>query len=184
MAITLYLDVALGATGIQQPSILPLNARLSGPQGVRNLKQTIALPAFGTLNIEAKQQLTPLATLVRRADFIIGHNIHHQLQRILLTASRVGDQKLISLLTPPRFGFDGGETAAICLRQLATEYFDLTGWPPSLNSDSLVAIYRTLYPQQPVLADRITVCEAVYGFLRAFQEREGVVLTGDVVELG
>ena len=133
MAISLYLDLALGATDGQQNPALQLNAQLLGKEYVQNFKQSIVLSLQRATTIAGAQQLKPLASFIQRAELIIGHNIHRLLQLILLEASRVGDQELISLLTPPRFGYDGGERVAVCLRQLATEYFDLVGWPPGLH---------------------------------------------------
>lgn len=175
--------MVLGATSKEYP-VLQFNARLLDQNGSEELQQSIVLSPPGYPADTVPEQLQSLRSLFLRAERIIGHNIYWQLQLLLRTTSRVGDQELASLLTPPRFGFDGGETAAVCLRQLATEYFDLVGWPQALYSDSLATIHRVLCPNSPGRQNRLTACQEVYNFLRDFQQQNQIVLKEDVWELG
>jgi len=136
----------------------------------------------GTALAQVLDELTPQ---VQQADLLVGHRIESSIAIILAEARHAGRHDLLNLLTPPQFGFAGGQRAAICLQQLAADYLRFLGESPTPPNTSLSTMYQRLFQQElvgtpPAMANVIT-CQRVYTHLRDFQREHGVDFGADVV---
>lgn len=126
-----------------------------------------------------------LTLQIEQADIILGHRIDLHLAAIIATARRADRKDVVAMLTHPRFGFDGGRLAAICIQRLAAEYFQFLGKSSSLTDTKLATIYRQLFQEELVgthdASTDIVACQRVYNHLRDFQLEYGLEFSTDVV---
>lgn len=132
-----------------------------------------------------ERTLAQLAEQIHQAEIIIGHNIDNALAIILTEARRTGRQDLIELLTHPRFGFDLGERAAICTRQLSADYLQFIGKPVTTSATKLSTFYRRLFNEglpnaHDTLASTVA-CQRIYDYLTAFQLEKGIAFEAGIL---
>jgi DNA polymerase III epsilon subunit-like protein len=198
----LFLNIETTGLDTEEKRILQLGMRLVTSDQVQNFHQRISpcnlsIPAVATeihrttdrvatiQGVSIHQGLELLMKQLRQAEIIIGHNIASAIAIILAEAHRTGRQDITELLSPPLFGFDGGERAAICTQQLSADYLRFLDELPSRSDTKLTTIYRRLFghelPDDQELSARAIACQRVYDFLSSFKLEHESEFLADIV---
>lgn len=135
--------------------------------------------------ISITQILEDVSRQIEQADIIVGHNVEYDIALIIAEAKRNDLHNLVATLTHPWFGRDGGRRAAICTRQLATEYFHYIGQPASPADTQLANLYQKLFGEElPCAHDtqaRVIACQRIYQFLNDFQQEQDIMFAADII---
>jgi DNA polymerase III epsilon subunit-like protein len=202
MRALLFLDTETTGLDIELDRIVQLSTRLVLPHGFQDYNQLVhpgnfAIPAAATRihGITAQvaslhgtsiiQVLEDLSSQIEQADIIVGHNVEYDIAIIIAEAKRSGYHDLVTTLTHPQFGLDGGRRAAICTQRLAAEYFRFLGESPSLSDTKLTTVYQRLFLEELVGAHDAMVdviaCQQVYNHLRGFQLEHELEFQADII---
>lgn len=179
----LFLGVATTGRNPEEDHLVQIGSRLVVADQWQDCH--LLFPPATHQAIDTRQAFDTLSTQLARAELIVSHHAAFAIATIIAEARRAGRQEIVTMLSPPQFGFDGGTRAAICTQQLSADYFRYLGQPATSANTQLSTIYPQLFGEalpstHNALAAAIA-CQRIYHFLNAFQQQQSVAFGADIV---